>query len=450
MLNAGWDRALLGLELKYLTDLEIEFDVTVTGFDLPQRSKPASDGKTARHGGGRHRLRRRVFMPRRHVRSNRPQFGKPSRCKLDRSYKNLMMRSRKDRPNRLRSLWHTTDLLIAGAYTEDQIWTFGEVIGRLARGIEVAARAQLARRLARIDNAPTSMVNKFAFDDSIDVAGPILRHSERLDVRTLVANVRTKGQSHLLAVSKRNSLATPVTDELVVRGNQEVVTSVAKNNGARFSDFGFLHMIKRSEGDSILAEQLGLRKDIPRHLFQQLIAKASVDVKKKLAQERPDLESQILCSVTDVTGALHSKFGPASKDYFTARRIVSHKHRYGELTENSIPEYARSRKVEEATVGLSLLCSLPVDVVERALIENNREMTLILAKALDFSWETTMSLLFLRAKDQRISAQNLNSMREEFDRLNIQTSRNVLEFYQSRKAAAAAGSEDRRLPQLHS
>src|ERR1700682_5438478 len=34
--NAGWDRALLGIELQYLTELEIDFDVTVTGFDLPE------------------------------------------------------------------------------------------------------------------------------------------------------------------------------------------------------------------------------------------------------------------------------------------------------------------------------------------------------------------------------------------------------------------------------
>jgi uncharacterized protein (DUF2336 family) len=358
--------------------------------------------------------------------------------------------SRGSAESRLRALWHTTDLLIAGTYTEDQIWTFGEVIGRLASEIEVAARTQLAKRLARIDNAPIKIINKLAFDDSIDVAGPILRYSERLDVRTLVDNVRTKSQSHLLAISKRNSIAIPVTDELVARGNQKVVSSVAANKGARFSNFGFLHMIKRSESDSILAEQLGLRKDIPRHLFQQLIAKASADVKKKLARERPDIASQILSSVTDVTGALHSKFGPASKNYFTAKRVVARKHQYGNLTENSILEYARSRKVEETTAGLSLLCSLPVDVVERALIENNREMTLILAKALDFSWETTMSLLFLHAKDHQIAARDLDGMKEEFIRLNTQTCRRVLEFYRSRKSAAAADCEDRRLPQLHS
>jgi len=350
--------------------------------------------------------------------------------------------SRGSPESRLRALWHTTDLLIAGTYTEDQIWTFGELIGRLASEIEVAARIQLAKRLARTDNAPIKIVNELAFDDSIDVAGPILRHSERLDVRTLVENVRTKSQSHLMAISKRKSIAVPVTDELVTR-------SVATNSGARFSDFGFLHMIKRSESDSILAEQLGFRKDIPRHLFQQLIAKASDDVKKKLAQERPEIASQILSSVTDVTGALHSKFGPASKNYFTAKRVVASKHQYGNLTENSILEYARSRKVEETTAGLSLLCSLPIDVVERALIENNREMTLILAKALDFSWETTMSLLFLHAKDHRIAARDLDGMREEFVRLNTQTSRSVLQFYRSRKNAAAADCEDRRLPQLY-
>jgi DNA modification methylase len=34
--NAGWDRELLGLELQYLSELDIDFDLTVTGFDLPE------------------------------------------------------------------------------------------------------------------------------------------------------------------------------------------------------------------------------------------------------------------------------------------------------------------------------------------------------------------------------------------------------------------------------
>src|ERR1700721_1548584 len=104
--------------------------------------------------------------------------------------------------SRLRALWHTTDLLITGRYSEDEIWTFGEVIGRLADEIEVAARTQLAKRLARFDDAPVNIIHKLAFDDSIDVAGPVLQESSRLETYALIANVCTKGQSHFLAISK--------------------------------------------------------------------------------------------------------------------------------------------------------------------------------------------------------------------------------------------------------
>ena len=351
--------------------------------------------------------------------------------------------------SRERALWHATDLLIAGRYSDSDIWTFGEVIGRLAEEIEVVARARLAERLACAGNAPTNVIRRLAFDDSIAVAGPVLRDSEKLDNKTLIANIRCKSEVHLLAISKRRALAEGVTDELVTRGSQVVVNSVAKNGGARFSNFGFLHMVKRSENDSILAENLGLRKDIPRHVFHQLISKASEDVKKKLEQERPDLATVIQTSVTDLAGTLHSKFGPASKDYFHAKRTVAVQHQHGNLNEKRILEYALSHKIEDTVVGLSLLCSLPVEVVERALLDNNSELTLVLAKALGFSWETAMSLLFLSAKNHRLSARDLNSMKDKFARLDVEASQSVLRYYRSRKGEVVAESELRRLPQLH-
>ena len=335
--------------------------------------------------------------------------------------------------SRAKALWHTTDLMIAGRFSDDEIWTFGEVVTRLAEEIEVAARAQLSERLARFDRAPANIIHKLAFDDAIEVAGPVLRESRQLETYALVANVCTKSQAHMLSISKRDKIEERVTDELVTRGNQEVVSSVATNNGARFSDFGFLHMVKRAEGDSILAEQLGLRKDIPRHVFQQLIAKATSDVKERLLRERPEMATHIQSSVTELAGELQSKFGPVSRSHFVAKRVVSTQHRLGNLNESSISGYARSHWLEEVTIGLSLLCSLPSDVIERAVLDRNREMLLILCKALNFAWDTTMALLFLGAKDHRITAQDLKDLENEYSRLNIETSRSVLAFYQSRK-----------------
>ncbi len=340
--------------------------------------------------------------------------------------------------SRARALWHTTDLMIAGNFSEEEIWTFGEVVTRLADEIEVAARAQLSERLAHFDQAPVNIIHKLAFDDAIEVAGPVLRESKQLETYALVANACTKSQAHMLSIAQRETLEERVTDELVKRGDQEVVKSVAGNSGAKFSDFGFLNMVKRAEGDSILAEQLGLRKDIPRHVFQQLIAKATDDVKKRLERERPDMARQIQSSVSDLAGELQSKFGPASRGHFVAKRVVTTQHRLGNLNESSISGYARSHRFEEVTIGMSLLCSLPNDMVERVLLDKNREMLLILCKAQDFSWDTMMALLFLGAKDHRITASELKTLENDYGRLNIETSRSVLAFCQSRKGGTAA------------
>lgn len=347
--------------------------------------------------------------------------------------------SRGSKESRDSALRYAADMLTVGRFTEDETWIFGEVIGQLAEAIEIESRAHLAERLAKIPQAPVNVVERLAFDDSIRVAGPILRHSERLSTQALINNIRTKSQDHLLAISQRKSLPTSVTDELVRHGNREVLTSVASNEGAQFSNSGFLQLIKRAENDNILIERLGIRRDIPRQMFQQLIAKASAEVRLKLEHERPDLEGQIGHSVTEVTDSLHSKFGPASKSYFDAKREVTARKRRGELREIAIRNDALDHKFEEVAVGLSLLCELPVNIAERSLRDG--EMTMILAKACDFSWETAMALLFLGARDHRISASELDDMNRDFGKLDIKSCEEILQTYQSRRKSAARRPE---------
>jgi ParB-like chromosome segregation protein Spo0J len=36
--NAGWDRELLAIELQHLYELDLDFDVTITGFEMPEIS----------------------------------------------------------------------------------------------------------------------------------------------------------------------------------------------------------------------------------------------------------------------------------------------------------------------------------------------------------------------------------------------------------------------------
>jgi hypothetical protein len=81
-------------------------------------------------------------------------------------------------------------------------------------------------------------------------------------------------------------------------------------------------------------------------------------------------------------------------------------------------------------------------------VNRDQQMLLILAKALGFSWDTMMALLFVVAKDHRITARDLGDLEREFSRLNAATSKSVLKFYQSRRdtdAAEPAAGRDMRL-----
>jgi uncharacterized protein (DUF2336 family) len=348
--------------------------------------------------------------------------------------------------SRAKALWHATDILLDGEFSEEQIRTLGEVIARLTEEIEQSARAELSRRLAHADNAPPKVVHMLAFDDSIEVAGPVLQFSPRLDVKSLVANIRSKGQPHLLAIAKRVSVPVELTDELVTRGSQEVVQSIVTNDGASFSAFGFRQIIKRSETDAVLAERVGLRKEIPPQMFRQLIAKASDDVRRKLEGERPDLAAEIQASVGHAAGKLYSGFGPGQPSYLALKQAVTDAHKAGRLNERSILTYALAHKCEEAVIALSLLCALPVEVLEQMLALNNRDMILVLAKALGFSWETAMALLFLGAENHRISAGEFEGLKAEFKRADVRMSRGILEVYQSHWRA---GWDEPKSAQLH-
>ncbi|WP_298253871.1 DUF2336 domain-containing protein [Bradyrhizobium sp.] len=333
--------------------------------------------------------------------------------------------------SRAKALWHATDILVEGEFSEEQIRIFGDVITRLTEEIESAARAELSRRLAHSNNAPPKVVQMLAFDDAIEVAGPVLQFSPRLDAKSLVANIRSKGQPHLLAIAKRASVPVEVTDELVTRGDQEVVQSVAANNGARFSDFGFRQMIKRAETDNVLAERVGLRREIPPQMLRQLIAKASEDVRRKLERERPELAPEIEASVGHAAGNLYSRFGTGQTSFLALKRAVTESYNAGRLTEKSILAHALAHRFEEAVIGMSLLCALPADVVEQMFVVNKRDMILVLSKAIGFSWETAMALLFLGAENHRISSSELEELKAEFKRADIRMSRGILEVYQS-------------------
>ncbi len=340
---------------------------------------------------------------------------------------------------RIQALSRVTDLFMTGAstYTEEQIGIFDDVILKIAERIEAKALAKLATLLAPIENAPPKVMRSLAFHDDIEVAHPVLSGSERLADDDLIANARTKSQLHLLAISERRALSEAVTDVLVEHGNERVVQSVAKNRGARFSDAGFRLLVMRATNDDALATQVGMRRDIPPQHFLKLIEKASAAVRERLMAANPDAATAVRDVLADVVGGIRSEVRSASRQYTAAMSEVEELRRTRRLGEEQVYQFARDRKFEETAVALSLLCAVPIDVVEQALLDTGAEIALILAKVADLSWTTAKAILLMQAADRGMSAQDLERAMQSFGKLQQQTARRVLGFYHARRKAAA-------------
>jgi len=115
----------------------------------------------------------------------------------------------------------------------DENWAeFDKILAAVTQDLEVSVRAELARKIAANPSQFGRTARNLAFDD-IRVAQPVIESSRALSENDLLELIAEKSQEHMLAVTKRADISELVSDALVERGEDRVVESLLKNEGAR-------------------------------------------------------------------------------------------------------------------------------------------------------------------------------------------------------------------------
>jgi uncharacterized protein (DUF2336 family) len=342
--------------------------------------------------------------------------------------------------HRLKLLQHVTDLFVAGSrrYSGAEIALFDDVLMRLATEIEIEARKRLAQRLAALPDSPPKLIRRLSFDDAIAVAGPVLVASPQLSDADLVENAATKSQDHLYAIAQRLQLSEAVTDILVERGDRRVVRRTARNAGARFSLAGYQRVVEHAHRDRKLALTVAQRSDIPHQCFLKLLETASAEVRRKLEAINPNAAQAIRSTVAEVASKKQREARESSPGYVSAARDFRHLFRGHRFSETNVHAPARSQQFEKTAIALSMLGLLPIEIVERALLDKGTEMILILAKAAGCSWTTTKAMLTMHAADRGLSKQEIEGALKSYERLSQATARRLVKFYERRSKLSAA------------
>lgn len=345
--------------------------------------------------------------------------------------------------DRAKILRRVADLFVvaSGKMSDEKVALFDDIMARLLEKIETSARAAFGHILATLPDAPPKVVRMLGLDDSIDVAGPVLTYSGQIDELTLVEGAKTKSQAHLLAISRRKMLTESVTDILVERGDQRVVLSAAENTGAKFSEYGYSTLVQRSSNDRDLAACIWSRPEIPRQHMLQLFAEATESVKLELTSKDPRKASIILEIVAQASHQIQTRTRERSAGFAAAFAHVKSLQMTGALREPQLAEFACARKFDEAAVALSLICELPIALVERAFIDERSEQIIVIGKAFGLSWETVKAILLLQDKVRNDKKRKLDQHLQTFTQLRVETAKKAIQFYRLRERAT--------MPRLH-
>ncbi len=346
----------------------------------------------------------------------------------------------KDPTRRVDTLRRLTGLFVhqEPQLNEGHVEIFDEVILRLSRDLEQRARVELSEKFSDLAKAPRKVIRSLAFDPDGTVAKPVLERSSRLDDEDLVMIARARGQDHLLAISKRDTLSERVTDVLVNRGDQVVVRSVAGNDGARFSEGGLTQLLDKARGDAILQGTLKSRRDIPPKQMQRLVEIAQEQARRVLKEELgQDAAAAIDAAVAGAASVVAQApgTGVVTDNFDAAIAAVQRKVGSGGLIEDDVVEWVRSGQIDHALAALAHLAGVPMQIVARAYRSPHYDPLLFILRSVRFGWGTFKA--FLTAKAGRAPPPEImRSAFEAFQQLSVQTAQRVVRFTAARERAA--------------
>ena len=255
-----------------------------------------------------------------------------------------------------------------------------ETLDLLARDQIPKVRQILAETLKDVAHAPPEVIGRLARDADIAVASPILCYSPVLtdaDLLDIIANSPIPGA--LSAISQRTNVTYPVTDAIASTDDVDAIAVLLGNPSAQIREETLDHLVDRAVDIEAWHNPLVLRPRLSAKSSQKLARFVAAHLLQALA-ERHDLDPDSAEAVAaivrkrldelDTTGAEQSEARKLSEDAVAMERAKALMGG-GQLTESAVDTALSGGDHALVSAALSLLAGLPVEVVNRTVVNQS-------------------------------------------------------------------------------
>ena len=317
---------------------------------------------------------------------------------------------------------------------------FGDILGTVAREMEMEVRRNLAMRLAAVPSAPRNLIIQLANDD-IEVARPVLTQSLVLKDADLVALAKLKGQDHLAAMASRPSISEVVSDAIVARGDDKVLARLVSNAGAALSRDAMETLTEKAETSELLQRPVVTRADLPPDLLNSMFFAVSSELKRVIIERMQDIDPALIDgAIRQTERRMKMRGAVADPEQEKAAAFLATLAKSGPITESLLVALTKQKRHADVVVVFGKLTALDMKTARRILGDPNPEALAIASRACRFDRQT-FSTLALDRPDGTRSVDQTYSLLDLYDKVPVDAAQRVMRFWRvrtgvSEKAAA--------------
>ncbi len=322
-------------------------------------------------------------------------------------------------------------------YSSSEMQHFDVIMTRVTQNVESALRRELADKLADIPTAPRGLLTQLAHDE-FSVAEPILKRSSALSEKDLVRIIQQRSQQHMKAISARKHVPEIVSEELVARGDKEVLVSLANNNGAQMHSSTMKKLVEHSRNLPELQAPMAGRFDLAPQLLTQMYFFVSSALKKEILKRSETLDPTLIDNAikTNRKKILTVATQDVKIEVQEAQRYINDKARANAINETLLKELIETKRATEFLLAFAHYTGIDSATASRILQDPSWESVAIAARASGLERSTFAKVVFglQKSNDQQSRALRILDL---YLKIPQDAAERVMRFWRVRAQSAA-------------
>ncbi len=311
-------------------------------------------------------------------------------------------------------------------YSDREVFLFGEVLSKLIENVDNTTKKNVSTAIAPINKAPGDLLQLLAIQD-IDVADPILRHSEVLSDKELVEIANGHTEQHRLAISKRANLTAQVTDALLTHEEKPVLQSVCSNIDAEISMNGFRILAENVKDDQALCDLFSRRSDVPVSIVTTVIPLMSPEARARLL-EISEIQGEMVVEDLINKARQQSKemTEKSEKQQIKANVILEEIVDGKRELDASIELLCEENRPLDIGFILAGICNIPEQQVINALMKPDNQPIVILCRISNLSENTFAAIAELRRKRLKQDSATVAKVKKYYAEMDIEMAKRTI------------------------